>query len=406
MQRPTIEPVAAGTVTSPRGFHAGAAQAGIKDYGHTKPDLGILFSEARCVAAAVFTRNKIKSAPVLLDQTRLKKGTAVAVVANSGCANASTGEQGMKDAEEMAALAAGAIGAEPEDVLVASTGVIGKLLPMQKIRDSVRRIALSPEGGHDFARAIMTTDTLPKEVAVAVRSGETSYTIGGVVKGSGMIHPNMGTMLCFLSTDARVEPAFLQSALNRAVDGSFNMISVDGDTSPSDTVVIMANGLANNEAISAATPQARVFRDALARVCVHLARAVARDGEGATRLIEVTVTGGRSARDARLAARTVISSSLVKSAVHGADPNWGRILAAVGRSGADVSEALIDLQIGDITVLKGGQPQVYDEASVSDVFKRPEVAISVKLNLGKAAATAWGCDLSEEYVKINSEYMT
>jgi len=406
MKKTGIEPLVNGTVTSPRGFHAGATLAGIKDYGRAKPDLGILFSDAACSAAAVFTLNSIKSAPVLLDQARLKKGKAVAVIANSGCANASTGAQGVADAEEMASLAATAVGAEPDEVFVASTGVIGKLLPMPKIRQAVRRIALSAEGGHDFARAIMTTDSVPKEIAVAVSAGEVSFTIGGAVKGSGMIHPNMATMLCFLTTDAAVEPAFLGQALKRAADRSFNMISVDGDTSPSDTVLIMANGRAGNGPISAQSPLARVFRQALEQVCIHLAKAVARDGEGATRLIEVTVTGARTPTDARLAARTVIGSSLVKSAVHGADPNWGRILAAVGRSGAAVIESSIDLDIGGITVLKGGAPQSYDEPEVSSVFELPEVPITVNLNLGRASATAWGCDLSEEYVTINSRYMT
>jgi glutamate N-acetyltransferase/amino-acid N-acetyltransferase len=406
MKKAPITLVSGGTVTSPRGFHAGAAYAGIKKGARHKLDVGILFSEVRCETAATFTTNRIKSGPVLLDQARLRRGSVVALIANSGCANASTGEAGYADAEEMTALAAAVIGAEPDEVMVASTGVIGKRLPMPAIRKAVKEIALSREGGHDFARAIMTTDTTAKEIAVTVRDGGTEYTIGGVAKGSGMIHPNMGTMFAFMTTDAAVEPSFLKSALRRAVDDSFNMVSVDGDTSPSDTALLMANGLAGNPPLAAGTPGARLFRQALQRVCVHLAKEIARDGEGATKLIEVTVQGARTRRDARLAARTVTTSSLVKTAVHGADPNWGRILAAVGRSGAGVTESAIDLKIGDITVLKGGRPQEYAEADVVSVFQRKLVPIVVQLNLGNSTATAWGCDLSKEYVTINSQYMT
>jgi glutamate N-acetyltransferase/amino-acid N-acetyltransferase len=354
----------------------------------------------------MFTTNKVKSAPVLLNQERLKNGRAVALIANSGCANSSTGEPGLADAAEMAALAAQAIGVEPEDVLVASTGVIGQLLPMPLIREAITQIALSPEGGHDFAKAIMTTDTVPKEAAVAVQARDIRLTIGGVAKGSGMIHPNLATMFCFLATDAAVGLEFLRSALRQAVDISFNMVSVDGDTSPSDTVLLMANGLARNSPISAGSPLAEIFQQALNQICVHLVKAIARDGEGATKLIEVTISGAASLVDARLAARTVTTSPLVKAAVHGADPNWGRVLVAVGRSGAEMEQAKVDLYIGDINVLKGGRLQQYDEAGVVQVFSQSEVPIRVNLNLGSASATAWGCDLSEEYVTINSQYMT
>jgi glutamate N-acetyltransferase/amino-acid N-acetyltransferase len=406
MKKARITPVSQGTVTSPQGFHAGAASASIKQGGKPRLDLGILFSEERCRTAATFTTASIKSGPVLLDQQRLLKDSIVALIANSGCANASTGALGYANAEEMTTLAAAAIGAEAEDVLVASTGVIGKHLPMPAIRKAVRDIALSREGGHDFARAIMTTDTVAKEIAITVSDGATKYTIGGVAKGSGMIHPNMGTMFAFMTTDAAVEPAFLRAVLRRAVDVSFNMVSVDGDTSPSDTVVLMANGMAKNKQLAAGTPGARLFRQALQQVCVYLAKEIARDGEGATKLIEVTVSGARNKGDARLAARTVTTSLLVKTAVHGADPNWGRILAAVGRSGARVIESAIDVSIGDIVVLKGGQPQEYDENDVVKVFQQAVVPIGVTLNLGNASATAWGCDLSKEYVTINSQYMT
>lgn len=395
-----------GTVTSPRGFRAGATYAGIKKRAKYNLDLGLLFSEAPCLAAGLFTTNKIKSAPVLLNQERLKKGRAVAIIANSGCANSSTGETGLADAAEMAALGAKAIGADPEDVLVASTGVIGQRLPVELIRASVSQIVLSRDGGHELAKAIMTTDTVPKETAVTLGSGDNVFTIGGVAKGSGMIHPNLATMFCFLTTDAVVPPDFLRLALRQAVDISFNMVSVDGDTSPSDTVLIMANGLAKNRPISPGSRSAATFQRALDRVCVYLAKAIARDGEGATKLIEVTVSGAVNVAEARLAARTIVSSPLVKTAVHGADPNWGRIIVAAGRSGAEVVEANLDLSIGKVNVLKGGRPLAYSEASVVQVFKQSEVPIRLDLNLGTATATAWGCDLSKEYVTINSQYMT
>ncbi len=325
---------------------------------------------------------------------------------NSGCANASTGEQGLADAAEMATLVANGIGVSPEDVLMASTGVIGQPLPMKLIEAGVNQIILSHDGGHELARAIMTTDTITKETAVTARVSDSEFTIGGVTKGSGMIHPDLATMFCFLATDAVVELDFLKSALRKAVDVSFNMISVDGDTSPSDTVLIMANGLAGNEPISPGSRLADIFQQALDRVCIHLAKAIASDGEGATKLIEVTVDGAVSITEARLAARTVVSSPLVKAAVYGNDPNWGRIVVAVGRSGVEVVEANIDLHLGDVAVLKQGKLLPFREESLVEVLKQSEVPIRLHLNLGTASATAWGCDLSEEYVTINSQYMT
>ena len=393
-----------GTVTSPRGFHAGATYAGLKKKNDSALDLGILFSEVPCVATAMFTTNRIKAASVVLCQERLQSGKAQAVVVNSGCANACTGGQGLTDAAEMAELAAQGIGIPPEAVLVASTGVIGQSLPIELIRVSIKQVVLSQDGGHELEKAIMTTDTLPKEVAVRV--DESDFVIGGVTKGSGMIHPNLATMLCFLTTDAAVEIDFLRLALRKAVDVSFNMVSIDGDTSPNDMVLIMANGLAGNEPISQGSEQADVFQQALDQVCIHLAKCIARDGEGASRLIEVTVYGAPSMAEARLAARTIVSSPLVKAAVYGGDPNWGRIMAAVGRSGVEVVESKIDLHIGDICLVRGGCPLPFDREKVVAVLCSPEVPITLQLNLGTAAATAWGCDLSEEYVVINSQYTT
>ncbi|MCX6011509.1 MAG: bifunctional glutamate N-acetyltransferase/amino-acid acetyltransferase ArgJ, partial [Chloroflexi bacterium] len=304
-----IEFLPRGTVTSPEGFFAGATSAGINKRAADKPDLAVLFSEAPCLAAAVFTANRLKAAPVLLSQQRLKSQEKIgAVVVNSGCANAYVGEQGLIDAAETTELVGASVGVAPEDVLVASTGVIGVPLPMEKIKASVDRIILARDGGDQLAKAIMTTDTFPKEAAVRVKAGDVEFTIGGAAKGSGMIHPNLATLLCFITTDAAVEKDFLQKALKKAVDVSFNMISIDGDTSPNDMVLVMANGLAG------AVPAAP-FEQALEKLCIHLAKRLARDGEGATRLIETTVSGAASLSQARTAARAVVSSSLVKAAV-------------------------------------------------------------------------------------------
>ena len=397
-----FEFVPSGTVTTPSGFTAGATHAGIKK--EENLDLAILASEVPCVAAGVLTRNQIKAAPVVLCQQRLAGGKAAGVVVNSGCANACTGEQGLADAREMAALAAEAIGAPPEQVLVASTGVIGQMMPMERLRTGIKQISLSRDGGHEMARAIMTTDTVPKEVAVRVNGG--GYTIGGVAKGAGMIHPDMATFLGFLATDARVDPAFLQTALKEAADVSFNMVSIDGDTSTNDTLLLLANGLAGNDVISSGTEQAEAFQQALDVLCVHLAKAMARDGEGATKLFEVTVQGASDRAAARQMARTVVSSPLVKAATYGNDPNWGRILAAAGRSGAEVVESKVDLYLADICLLKAGRPQPFDHAEAVKHLNKTEVAFTLNLNLGDGSAVAWGCDLTENYAEINSHYTT
>jgi len=399
-----IEFVSSGSVTSPRGFRAGATYAGIKKEAKDALDLGILFSEVPSVTAALFTTNRIKAAPILWCQQQVKSGRATAVVANSGCANACTGEQGVADVRETAELIAKGMGVSSQDILVASTGVIGQPLPMTLVRAGVEQIVLSADGGHELARAIMTTDTVPKETAVTVKVGESQFTIGGVTKGSGMIHPNMATMLCFLTTDAAVDIDFLKLALKRAVDISFNLVSIDSDTSTNDIVLIMANGLAGNEPISPDNQMTDAFQQALDRVCICLAKCMVRDGEGASRLIEVTVNGAPSVTEARLAARTVVSSPLVKTAVHGSDPNWGRILAAVGRSGVEVIESKIDLYIGQVCLVKAGKPLPFDRQALVQILNGREVSVSLNLNLGNETATAWGCDLSEEYVTINSQY--
>ncbi|MFH1646234.1 MAG: bifunctional glutamate N-acetyltransferase/amino-acid acetyltransferase ArgJ [Chloroflexota bacterium] len=394
--------IPSGGITSPRGFLAGAASAGIK-YAGGRLDLGILGSEISCTAAAVFTTNKVKAAPVILSQQRLLKGRASALVVNSGSANACTGARGMANAEEMAALAARHIGVAPEEVLVASTGVIGLPLPMERIRDGIAGVTLSAGGGHDLARAIMTTDTVPKEVAVR---GEDGCVVGGIAKGSGMIHPDMATLLCFLTTDAAVEIGFLREALREAVDVSFNMVSIDSDTSTNDMVLLMANGRSGGEPVSKGSREAANFQRALNHACIYLARAIARDGEGATKFIEVKVSGAAGPADARRVARTIVSSPLVKAAVHGSDPNWGRVLAAAGRSGAELDADRLDLQIGGVRLVKGGRPVSFNKEEVVRLLDAAEVVMTLDLNLGGGAATAWGCDLSEEYVTINSDYTT
>lgn len=397
-----MEFVTSGSVTAPQGFQAGAVHAGIKK--NNVPDLGILFSETPCLAAGLFTTNRVKAAPVVLCRQRLQSGRIRAVVVNSGCANACTGERGMADAVEMAAMAAGVVGVPPDEVLVASTGVIGQLLPMERLRAGMSRIVLSRYGGHTLAKAIMTTDTTPKEAAIRVEAG--GFTIGGVAKGSGMIHPDLATMLCFLSTDASVDLDFLRVALREAADVSFNMLSVDGDTSTNDTVLLLANGTAGNEIISEGSRHAAVFQQALNRLCIYLAKAIAGDGEGATRLLEVTVSGAPGLAEARRAARTIVSSALVKTAIHGGDPNWGRVIAALGRSGVDIVEEKIDFYLGEICLAKGGCAFTFNEEEAIKALNGKEVSLTVNLNLGSAAATAWGCDLTEEYVVINSEYTT
>jgi glutamate N-acetyltransferase/amino-acid N-acetyltransferase len=404
----SAEVIHGGTITSPQGFIAGATYAGLKSKGDNLLDLGILCSEVPCIAAGVFTTNKIKAAPVLLCQRNLKGSQAQAIVVNSGCANACTGRQGMADAEKMTVLTARNLGLLPEEVLVASTGVIGKQLPMKQIRDGIESMALSSEGGHALAKAIITTDTLPKEIAVKVNLGqnESGIIIGGIAKGAGMIHPDMATLLCFLTTDAAVSPLFLKKALQRAVDASFNMITVDGDTSPNDSAIILANGLAGNKILKEGSARAKEFEEALTEVCLFLAKFIARDGEGATKLIQITVEGALTIDQARSGARIVAGSYLVKSAVHGSDPNWGRIIAALGRSGVDMEETRVDLYLDSLCLMKEGRPLPFDQVQAKSILDRAGVPIRICLNLGDASATAWGCDLSEEYVTINSEYTT
>ena len=404
------DPSPEGGVALPRGFLAGAVRAGIRP-DVDKLDVGILFSEVRCVAAAVYTSNRVKAAPLVVCQEHLADGRAQAIIANSGCANAATGEQGLADARAMAERTAAKLGIRPRDVLVASTGVIGTFLPMERVRDAVSRIELSPAGGPDFARAIMTTDTRPKCNSGRCGQQGEEYALWAVAKGAGMIHPNMATMLCFIATDAPLAQPYLAACLREAVDVSFNMIDVDGDTSTNDTVIVLANGLAGGEPIDERHPAADAFRSALTDCCVRLAKAIVADAEGATRVIECTVEGAASPEDARRAAREVVRSLAVKTAVYGCDPNWGRILAAVGNSGAEMIEEKAALLLSApensaVYLYRHGAPVAFDEAQVRACLAGREVCIRVELGLGEGAATAWGSDITEEYVRLNSAYTT
>ena len=395
--------IQSGSITSVPGFLAGTTAAGIKTAG--KPDLGIIYSDTPCVAAGVFTTNQIKSAPVILSRRHLSRKKAQAIVVNSGCANACLGEQGIADAAEMANLTATKLDIKREDVLVASTGIIGVPLPMNCLRQGIKSIELCQDGGHDLARAIMTTDTRPKEIAAHFSQEKDDIIIAGVAKGSGMICPNMATMLCFIATNAVADADFLQSSLQEATATSFNMICIDVDTSPSDCVFLLASSSAGNKILD--YNNGKAFQQALTEVCTHLARSIAGDGEGATKLIEVRVEGAAGLAEARRAARTVASSTLVKTAIHGNNPNWGRIVAALGRSDIKLAEDKMDIYLNDTCVMKQGNPAPFDEDEAqASMSNSNQVIIRVYLNLGDARATAWGCDLSEEYVTINSAYST
>jgi glutamate N-acetyltransferase / amino-acid N-acetyltransferase len=401
-----ISVVDGGTVTTARGFLAGATYAGLKTYAEDKLDLGLVISEAPCVAAGVFTTSTVRSSTVTVNQERLAKESVRGIIVNAGIANTCVGAQGYKDAQEMTAIAAQKVGASSEEILVCSTGVIGVELPMSLIRAGVPKIVLSQEGGHQLARAMMTTDTRPKEVALAFEIDGQSVHLGGVAKGSGMIHPNMATMLSFITTDAAVDREFLQATLKEVADMTFNMLTVDGDSSTNDTVLVLANGLAGNRPVSAGSPDADTFREALYQASVHLTRELARDGEGASHLIVVDVVGAKDTEDARRAARTIASSNLVKSAVYGADPNWGRVMMALGRSGAAADETRVDLYVNGVCIMEAGSPVPFHREAVVALMRQPEVSFKLNLNLGSGQATAWGCDLTQEYVIINSAYTT
>ena len=411
MDQPFAHSLSDGSPTTPLGFRAAAVAAGIKQSG--RPDLVLVVSDRDCAAAGVFTSNRVAAAPVLLDRETLAAGRAAlrGVIINAGNANACTGAPGLADAREMQQLAAAAVGARPPQFLVMSTGVIGVPLPMERVRTGVAAAAplLSAEGGPAAAEAIMTTDTRPKRAAVEVELTGGRVRLGGMAKGAGMIHPNMATLLGLLTTDAAVAPDDLDALLRDAVAGSFNAISIDGDTSTNDTVLLLANGAAG-VGLSDAESRAR-FAAALSDLCRQLAQMIVRDGEGATRVVTLRVTGAASAADARRVADTIATSPLVKTAFAGGDPNWGRILAATGRSGAMVEPDRLSLWVGapgaePLQLVRAGTPTAFREADAAAVFALPEFTAHVDLALGDGEATLWTTDLTHEYVTINADYRT
>lgn len=395
-----------GGVTAAGGFKASGVAAGVKYIG--KKDVAVVYSLNDASVAGVFTTNTVKASSVLLNMERVKSGKARALVVNSGNANTCNGPQGMEDARAMSAEVAGLLGIAEDSVLVCSTGVIGQPMPMNKVIPGIREAvaALDGNGGRDAAEAIMTTDTEIKEQAVSFDLGGKTVTVGGMAKGSGMIHPNMATLLSFVTTDAAVDPAFLKECLVYAADRSFNMVSVDGDSSTNDTLLALANGSAGNDEIKQGSEGCEKFREALTVVCVALAKSIARDGEGATKLIEVRVNNAPTGRDARLAARGVASSTLFKAAVFGRDANWGRIICAAGYSGAQFNPDAVDIFLGDVQVARGGQGLPFDEEAAARVLEENTVIVTIDMREGRHGAVAWGCDLTYEYVRINGDYRT
>ncbi len=388
-----------------KGFKFSARSAGIKKSG--KLDLALIYSETPARCAGVFTTNKVVAAPVVVTAPRIRSGSCQAVLVNSGNANACTGEQGLKDALRCGELAAQSLGISEDLVAVSSTGVIGVPLTLDKFERHIPLLATELQAGdaEKTAEAIRTTDAFAKISAASGECGGHPYTLLGIAKGAGMIHPNMATMLGFVLTDARVEPAFLDSALRQAVEKSFNSITVDGDTSTNDMVLILANGLAGNPDISAGTPEAEAFVENLDRVLLDLAKMIVKDGEGATKLVEVHVQGAADDADARLAARAVATSSLVKTAFFGEDANWGRIIAAVGYSGAEVDPNRVTIRFDDVTVVENGLGTGQEvEVRATEVLKMPEFVVTVDLHLGQGESRYYTSDLTYDYVKINADY--
>jgi len=390
-------------VTAPLGFRAAAVAAGIKP---DRLDLALLVADRPCAAAGVFTANLAQAAPVIVSREHLRGGRARSVVVNAGCANAATGAGGLDDAREMASVAARAVGCPVEEVVVASTGVIGVRLPMEKVRRGIVEAAgrLEPGGGASAARAILTTDTKPKEVAVELRVGSAAAVVGAMAKGAGMIAPNMATMLAFFTTDATVERVLLGRALREAVGDSLNRITVDGDTSTNDCAVVLASGARPGAVIDREGPAFDAFRQALTEAARRIARMLVRDGEGVTRIAEVRVEGARTGGEADRIARTVAESPLVKTALHGGDPNWGRVLAAVGRADVPLDVGKVSVWIGDVHVAENGAAREYDERVAAAAMREDPVRLRIRLGEGSAAGWMWTSDLSHGYVDINAHY--
>ena len=399
-----------GGVCAPKGFLAHGVHCGIRK-NTSKNDLSLIMSEQPCSAAAVYTTNLVKGAPLTVTKAHIADGCAQAIICNSGNANTCNAD-GIEIAEAMSALTAKELNLKPDDIVVASTGVIGQPLSVEPIAAALPALAagLNPDGSHEAALGIMTTDTIAKEVAVEFTLSGKACRIGGIAKGSGMIHPNMATMLVFLTTDVAITPAMLQKALSGDIQNTFNMISIDGDTSTNDMVTLLANGMAGNAEITDDNEDFAIFMKALNTVTVGLCRMIAGDGEGATRRLECCVSGAADEATAKTVAKSVICSSLLKAAMFGADANWGRVLCAIGYSGADVDVHKIDVSFqsakGEILVCKDGAGVDFSEELAKEILLEKEIEILVFLNSGSASATAWGCDLTYDYVKINGDYRT
>ena len=399
-----------GGVTAAQGFVAGGIHCGIRK-NKSKPDLAMIYSGRECSAAAVYTQNLVKGAPILVTKKNIADGKARAVICNSGNANTCNAD-GVEKAEQMCEIAADVLGIEPTDVVVASTGVIGQVLPIEPIENAARALkdSLSPEGSNAAATAIMTTDTIAKEAAVETVIGGKTVKIGGIAKGSGMIHPNMATMLCFVTTDCAISPAMLEKVTRSAADATFNMISVDGDTSTNDTFAVLANGAAGNGEITGEGPDLDAFAEALTAVGRELSKLMAGDGEGATKLLVCKVNGAKDLTTAKTVAKSVICSTLFKAAMFGADANWGRVLCAIGYSGAEVDVNKIGVSFrsakGTVEVCRDGAGIEFSEEKASEVLGEREIDILVSLHMGGESAEAYGCDLTYDYVKINGDYRT
>ena len=402
-----------GGVCAAQGFKAAGIHVGVKTHANWKKDVALIVSDVDCSASAVFTTNVVKAAPIHVDKKHLENGKARAIIANSGNANACA-PNGEENAARMCQAAAKAIGCDPTDVLVSSTGVIGQTLNIKVIEDGMPELYASLEATIEAsdaaAHAIMTTDTVKKEVAVETTVGGKIVRMGGIAKGSGMIHPNMGTMLCFLTTDCAISPEMIKTALLETVNVSFNRISVDGDTSTNDSCIVLANGLAGNETITEKGEDYAAFLEALQALCMELAKAMASDGEGAKHLITCNVSGAADEATAEAIAKSVISSTLTKAAIFGADANWGRVLCAMGYSGAEFDPDKVDVHFtsaaGDIAVCREGRGLSFDEDLAKKILTEHDIGINITMGEGEAKCTCWGCDITYDYIKINGDYRT
>lgn len=393
-------------VTFAKGFTAAGVKAGIKKSGNL--DVAVIYTKTQAVVAGTFTQNKVAAAPVYVSKEVVATGTAHAIVANAGCANACTGQQGLDDAHKMAQIAADELGVNANDVIVGSTGVIGVNLPMDKLEAGIKDAVanLSADGSGNAGRAIITTDTHSKSVTCEFELSGKTVRMGAIAKGSGMIRPNMATMLCYITTDIAIGQALLQKAVSGCVEKSFNMISVDGDMSTNDMVIVLANGEANNAKITEENADYQIFFDKLMMLCTELAKQIAADGEGASKFLTINVKGAKSFADAKTVGMAIANSPLVKTAFFGEDPNWGRVICAVGYSGADMVPEKTVVKFGGITIFANGTGATYDEKALAHVMKEKDIVIDIELNMGQEDATVWSCDLSYEYVKINGEYHT